>query len=181
MLSLGRSLRVLQLSILSVVLCSGCTKRSPHIRVVVPTGFRGAVLIYVEQPNGLIVKPQDNRYVLTIPPEGILRLKERAALRDWHTLSACFLNDEEIPVAWEEEQIPEGVVAFWGGGSRPGGLTYDFIVTKARRFGRRRPLPMSSQVELSQRALRRPAKERSERCTVKSCRVTEQTSRRRRA
>jgi hypothetical protein len=109
----------------------GCQSQSGRVHFIVPNGYRGAVLIYTNQPDGITLEVRDGRYVCEIPETGILRIKGNGPFYKWHSTTASFANGDPILLAHEPERLTENAVAFWSGGSRPGGLVYDFIGTRA--------------------------------------------------
>jgi hypothetical protein len=75
----------------------------------------------------------DGVYRCLIPESGILKVQGKGPFYQWHRTEACFANGTDIPIVRpdEEDTFPEDVIAFWSGGSRPGGMIYDFLGTKA--------------------------------------------------
>jgi hypothetical protein len=90
------------------------------------------ILIYTNQPDGVSLEPKDGCYEITIPSNGILKVRGPGPFYQWHTLSASFANGGPLPVANDPDAIGETTVALWPGGSGQGGLVYDFVGTPAR-------------------------------------------------
>src|SRR5262249_9604745 len=76
-----------------------------------------------------VLRYKDGCYTCIIPENGILHVKGKGPFYRWHSTTATFASGNSIPEG--TERLSEDVVAFWHGGSRPGGLLYDFIGTKA--------------------------------------------------
>ena len=54
------------------------------VEFVVPTGFRGTVEVIKDSRNGQDVEFKRARYVITVPPSGIVRLKDATFFHRWH-------------------------------------------------------------------------------------------------
>jgi hypothetical protein len=120
-----------QAYLLLVLIFPGCQSRSEHLHYVLPNDFRGAIVIFTERADGETLPKEGNRYICRIPANGMLQVKGKGPCYQWHTTSAAFENGQVIPVANEPQSIGPDTVAFWGCGSRSGGMVYDFIGTKA--------------------------------------------------
>jgi len=107
---------------------TGCQSRSDHIHFVIPDGFRGAIVIYINQPDGIRLKKNAGVYTCTIPDNGILKLADKGPFYEWHEVSAAFTNGDPIPVAHEPKRLSKETVAFWPHGSRV--FLYGFVGTK---------------------------------------------------
>jgi hypothetical protein len=114
---------------------TGCQSRSDRIHFVIPDGFRGGILIYVNQPEGIKLKKNAGVYTCCIPDNGILRIVDDGPFFEWHKVSAAFMNGDPLPVANEPQLLPKETVAFWTYGSRQKGdgpvCVYAFVGTKA--------------------------------------------------
>lgn len=64
-------------------------------------------------------------------------MREKGPLYSWHTRSASFADGTAIPVsipgAPEDASIKDETIVFWGAGSGPDGMIYDFVGTKAEK------------------------------------------------
>ena len=118
-----------------ILMMAGCESRSDHIHFVVPDGFRGAIIIYPNQPEGLSLKKKNGRYICVVPDNGMLRISDKGPFFRWNSLSASFVNGDPIVVAQEPERLSKDTVAFWPHGCRQLGdgplFLYDFVGTKA--------------------------------------------------
>jgi len=111
--------------------CLGCARRSPTIHYVLPDNYRGAFIVYTSRPEGTSLINKDGTYVCTIPNSGILEVKDEGPFYSWHGTTASFASGDEIVIASHEDNLDDDAVALWWGGSRPGGMLYDFIGTKS--------------------------------------------------
>ena len=123
------------LTVCTLFLIGGCESRSDHIHYLVPNGFRGKIVIYVNQPDGVSLKKTNGRFTCVIPDDGVLRISDKGPFFEWHETSASFINGDPIAVADEPERLSESQVAFWSHGCGQKGdgplYVYDFIGTKA--------------------------------------------------
>ncbi len=122
----------------ALILClAGCSRESGTVHFVFTAGYRGAFIIYTSKADGITIDDSpETTHMCVIPPSGILHVKGKGPFYKWHGTTAAFDNGESIPMASQMRFVPDGVVAFWDGGSRPGRMLYDFIGTneEAKRF-----------------------------------------------
>jgi hypothetical protein len=139
--NLSRSLSIAT-AVISVSLPLGCSRRSPNLHYVIPNDFRGAFIIYTRRPDGVVlprsVSGGVETFTCSIPTNGILFVEGDRPFYGGYQLSASFADGRSIPIASNGDELPAGTVALWGGGSRTGGMLYDFVgtTTEAQRFFR---------------------------------------------
>lgn len=85
----------------SIELCMvsfiGCEMRTPTIEFVLPDGYRGKVIMFVDPMNGVPLRPRDGFVRIVIPASGVLKVKDDAILAHWHTPKARYANGTPIP------------------------------------------------------------------------------------
>jgi hypothetical protein len=142
------------LMVFGILSSIGCSAKSPEVRYVLPNDYRGAFVVYTGQADGVSLERTGQRYTVIIPPKGILRVKEKAPFYDWHTTTASFSTGDVIPIG--NDEMDQNTVAFWHGGSRPGGLVYEFIGTKLEWLAFREK---TASAEIAVGGIRKPAPE----------------------
>jgi hypothetical protein len=121
-------------------LALGCHTRTTRIDYVLPNEYRGAFIIYTNSAGGITLPRAVNNglevVTCSIPRTGVLYVCDDYPFYRWHRVQARFENGEPLPVASKGDQLPAGIVALWGGGSRGGGMIYDFVgtTTEAEKF-----------------------------------------------
>src|SRR5207245_2469197 len=100
------------------------------LHITVPNGYRGAFIVYTGDPAGIELREVKGTYSCNIPESGVLRIRGEGPFYAWHGLKVSFANGDNIPISTENKGLPDDVVAYWPGGSRPGEMLYDFIGTK---------------------------------------------------
>jgi len=83
----------------SAALVSGCMTKTPTVEFVLPDGYRGKVILYVDRVSGVDLRARQNLVSISIPVSGVLGIKDDAVLARWHTLRARFQNGTRIPYA----------------------------------------------------------------------------------
>jgi hypothetical protein len=59
-------------------------RSGPPIEFVVPSGFHGTIEIIRDRRNGENLKFEHGRYVVVVPPSGVIRLKDAPPVYHWH-------------------------------------------------------------------------------------------------
>lgn len=109
---------------------TGCERHSPLVHFILPQGFRGAIVVYVNQLDGLVLANTRGVYECRIPETGILKVRGEEPFYSWHRKRASYEDGTMIPVAQETENLADHVVAFWSGSSDSRGFFECFVGTK---------------------------------------------------
>jgi hypothetical protein len=83
----------------------GCSRRIPTTEFILPDGYRGKVVIFVDRANGMSLRPGNGDVRISIPSPGVLKVHDDAILKNWHTPKARYANGTPIPYA------PNGVAS----------------------------------------------------------------------
>jgi hypothetical protein len=107
------------------------------VQYVIPNGFRGGIVIYPDQPDGVELKKTDGVWQIEVPKNGILRIRGRRPLLDtWCKETACFASRKKIRIPVDLREVnDEGQILMDRQGSRArnnGPLyCFSFIGTKS--------------------------------------------------
>src|SRR5438270_842272 len=132
-IGLGRKYKCRSLGLVTslvLALAAGCQKSSPLLLITVPTGYRGAFIIHTGDPTGIGLKDDGGTYRCNVPKSGVLKIRGKGPFYTWHGLKVSFANGDIIPISDQGENLGDDVVAYWSGGSAPGGMVYGFIGTR---------------------------------------------------
>ncbi|QVL29913.1 hypothetical protein KIH39_13645 [Telmatocola sphagniphila] len=119
------SIRQLKFFVLILVVC-GCNKAGHHVRVTLPVGFQGEIKIYHDDPLGEEILIIQNQVSLQIPDSGVLRIKNKYLLYEWHSKSMSFADGEAIPDA-SLDTVSDLTIAKRAGGSDSKGYVFYFV------------------------------------------------------
>ena len=88
---------VLVLSTQSLI--GGCmSKPVPRIRIIVPVNYKGQFQIVKDSHSGVGLQYANNAYTFTIPPSGVLRIKDDSPFGEWHELTVEDENGNAVAV-----------------------------------------------------------------------------------
>ncbi|MFZ5832821.1 MAG: hypothetical protein ACOY3P_22270 [Planctomycetota bacterium] len=84
-----------------IAMVAGCHSRGRAGRVhfVVPMGFRGAIAIVPNAPDGAPLEIQDGVRYYRIPASGLLRVQDQGPFFDWGKMSAMYADGSHLKTA----------------------------------------------------------------------------------
>jgi hypothetical protein len=110
------------LSISCVLWCcmlSGCGGEPSGlpIKFIFPQGFRGGVILVIDNNRGVTVPVTNGYCEYIIPPSGKMLINESAAspFLKWHRTIAQFADGTMLPIGDEQRPLPGDPVAFYEG------------------------------------------------------------------
>lgn len=98
--------------LLLTFLIFGCGSSTPKIHFQISDDFSGDFVIVKNDGQGIVVPRKDDKYIIKIPKNGILRIKSYVPFDQWHTVSASFLSGKTIPYG-HEGTVPNDGKALW--------------------------------------------------------------------
>lgn len=83
--------KVLSLFIFTVAL-TACASSATKTRIEyrVPRDFEGAVVIFLNQPDGIAIAPENDTMIVPVPPSGVVKIKNSASDLDGLPLFKAF-------------------------------------------------------------------------------------------
>jgi hypothetical protein len=88
--------------------------RSGHPMVfLISEGYQGPVRLIIDKERGIDVPLEEGTYTYRIPQDGTLRIKDASPFRQWHSQTAHYTNNEQIPMD-HEGTLLAGAVSFHG-------------------------------------------------------------------
>lgn len=106
--------------ILAIFILSGCGgAKGPPIDFVVPKGFAGPIWIMLDS-SAQDIPLVKGRYLVTIPSNGILRVRTFEPFHSWHQASARYDDGPPLPLTSGASPAGANTVALRGGGSAMG-------------------------------------------------------------
>jgi hypothetical protein len=91
-------MRLVYTSLLSVsaLLFSGCDRSGPPVRFVLPEDFRGVFQISVDRAHGSELLKSNGMFVIVVPANGRVVVKDDRFLTRWHSQTALYPNGTVI-------------------------------------------------------------------------------------
>jgi hypothetical protein len=106
--------RICSVVLVISLLLVGCSRKAPRIHYIVPVGFRGAIILYTNCPDGIPWQKTDSILTCTIPTKGVVCLKDAGVLEEWHSLTAAFDDGQALPIAFADgSRLSPREVAIW--------------------------------------------------------------------
>lgn len=107
----------------------GCESSPCNVHMIVPRHFRGAIIVYVNQGDGISVPKRNGAFTIVVPPSGVVRIKNDPFR--FYDLTASYYGGKKIPVKHRGDDLKTDVktVCYWDGGARSN-MSYDFIGTR---------------------------------------------------
>ena len=94
-----RQLWLVVLVLLTQSLIGGCmSKRVLRIRIIVPANYKGKFQIVKDSQSGVGLQCANNVCTFTIPPSGVLRIKDDSPFGEWHELRVEDENGNAVAV-----------------------------------------------------------------------------------
>ena len=119
------------LLIAGLVALAGCGRSGtpdpepPTVVVAVPKGFTGPVWV-VPDPSGNDIPSQDRVYRITVPKNGLVKVKSTKLLEEKHKPAAAYDDGSPLPF---EDQAEDTAVALRGGAVRALVVRADMEIT----------------------------------------------------
>jgi len=89
---------------------------TPTVEFVVPDGYRGRFVLFVDPINGVALRQRDGVVTIDIPVSGVLRIKDDSILARWHTPKARY--QDGTPILYEPNgKAKPGEAMLLGAGS----------------------------------------------------------------
>jgi hypothetical protein len=84
-------------TVVPLALLLGCS-RTEHLVFVVPNNFRGVLKLQTKQLGAEELAMDHNWYVIRFPESGVLQMKGKTPLQQWHTSSARYVDGKPLAV-----------------------------------------------------------------------------------
>ncbi len=100
---------------------------SPYVaHFVVPVGFRGAIELIPDSPDGVTVTVRDGNEVYLVPRDGLLRIQSPGPFTRWQSTTASFTDGTSLPTDADITPAPDGTVRV---AARPDTTVFSLVCT----------------------------------------------------
>lgn len=108
------ALLLLMLASIPILVSLRYQPRPPIIRLTIPDGFRGPLV--VREMQGAIPPKQtsNHQYRIQVPSTGIAVIGKSGLFYQWHTRNIAYASGTSLPDSSSLDQEDETTVAFWG-------------------------------------------------------------------
>jgi hypothetical protein len=85
-----------------------------HIHLILPNGFRAAILVYENQKDGVQLIEKGRAVTISVPTTGVVRVKHRNPFFQSYNISAAYADGRPIPRAGPGsiERVASDTIAF---------------------------------------------------------------------
>jgi hypothetical protein len=112
---MSRGIRIAPILVTLAAISTACDRRAQYTaHFVVPLGFRGAIQMVPESPDGILPQVSANTEVYVIPDDGVLRLQGPGPFVVWQSMSAEFADGSTLPTEMDLTPAPDGSVRVRG-------------------------------------------------------------------
>jgi hypothetical protein len=99
------------IAVLLICASSGCERTHSKVHLIVPRQFRGAIIIYVNQDDGLSIARKDGVFTYVIPKSGTIRIKDNPFKN--YSITVSYDDGKVMPVK-SADDMPRTEHSFTG-------------------------------------------------------------------